>query len=174
MSLDQLFIHSFETKLGLIRTASTNTHLVYVAFPDITESEFQKSMQKLFKPTECENGGKINSLAAEQIKAYCNNELKAFDLPLHFTGTEFQQNVLRQVAKIKYGQTITYGEIAVQLEKPKASQAVGSAVGRNYIPIVIPCHRVLASNGIGGFSGGLQMKRKLLSIENSLQEFDMS
>lgn len=174
MSSAYLYLHSFETKLGTIRTAATDSDLLWLAFPGHTQREFSHQMKTLFEDFEISEGGEINNLAAEQLIAYCDGKLKAFDLPLQLFGTQFQRDVLAQVANIKYGQTKTYGAIAELLGKPLAAQAVGSAVGRNNLPIIIPCHRVLASSGIGGFSGGLDMKRKLLQIENSLTELDLS
>jgi len=82
-------------------------------------------------------------------------------------GTEFQQSVWRALQKISTGKTRSYGEIAGLIRKPKAVRAVGGACGANPIPVLIPCHRVLAANGkLGGFSGGLDWKRKLLAREN--------
>jgi O-6-methylguanine DNA methyltransferase len=82
-------------------------------------------------------------------------------------GTEFQQSVWRELQKISAGKTKSYGELAGLLRKPKAVRAVGGACGANPIPVLIPCHRVLAANGkLGGFSGGLDWKRKLLAREN--------
>ena len=81
-------------------------------------------------------------------------------------GTEFQQSVWRALQKISTGKTRSYGEIAGLIRKPKAVRAVGGACGANPIPVLIPCHRVLAANGkLGGFSGGLDWKRKLLAVE---------
>ena len=87
--------------------------------------------------------------------------------PLDWSGkTEFQKSVWRALRKIRRGQTKSYGEIARAIGKPKAVRAVGSACGANQIPVLVPCHRVLAANGkIGGFSGGLDWKRKLLARE---------
>ena len=81
-------------------------------------------------------------------------------------GTEFQRSVWRQLQEIPYGETISYGELARRVGNPKASRAVGSANGANPLPIVIPCHRVIAGNGtLGGFGGGLPMKQTLLALE---------
>ena len=91
------------------------------------------------------------------------NELPPYDLAV---GTEFQRSVWEQMSAIPMGQTRSYGEIAGALGKPGATRAVGSACGANPIPVLIPCHRVLAAHGkLGGFSGGLEWKRKLLAFE---------
>jgi O-6-methylguanine DNA methyltransferase len=81
-------------------------------------------------------------------------------------GTEFQQSVWRGLTKIRLGETVTYAELAKRIGKPKAVRAVGSACGRNPLPFIVPCHRVVASNGgLGGFSGGLSIKKALLKAE---------
>ena len=88
--------------------------------------------------------------------------INLFDIP-------FQKQVLRQTMKVPYGRTSSYGEIASRIGRPAAYRAVGNAVGANPIPIVIPCHRIIASDGgIGGFSGGLSYKKKLLALEGVL------
>lgn len=101
-----------------------------------------------------------------QLRAYFAGELESFDLPLAPQGTPFQQNVWRRLCDIPYGETISYGELAGQIGNPKASRAVGLANGANPIPIVIPCHRVIGSNGkLTGYGGGLPIKEKLLALE---------
>lgn len=86
-------------------------------------------------------------------------------LPLATAGTVFQQKVWDILLEIPYGTTVTYGEIAERISPTMSAQAVGNAVGANRLPIIIPCHRVVAANGIGGFSDGLAIKRQLLAIE---------
>jgi len=105
--------------------------------------------------------------AVEQIKAYFAGELKVFDLPLAPAGGEFQQSVLKALLAIPFGKTRTYGEIAKDLGT--FGQPVGAACGANPIPIIIPCHRVLSANGLGGFSarGGVETKIALLKLEDA-------
>jgi methylated-DNA-[protein]-cysteine S-methyltransferase len=101
-----------------------------------------------------------------QLQAYFAGELETFDLPLAPEGTPFQLGVWHRLCDIPYGKTISYGELAGQIGNPKASRAVGHANGSNPIPIVIPCHRVIGSNGkLTGFGGGLPIKEKLLALE---------
>jgi O-6-methylguanine DNA methyltransferase len=97
---------------------------------------------------------------------YFDGRRKTFGVKLDLRKTGFAKDVLRKVKKIAYGKTLTYGEIAASLGKPRAARAVGAANGANPLPIIIPCHRVVASNGLGGYGGGLPMKRKLLNHEN--------
>ena len=105
--------------------------------------------------------------AVDQLAAYFARELKEFDLPLAPRGSAFQQLVWDQLRLIAYGETASYGEIARRLGKSNAaSRAVGLANGRNPIPIVIPCHRVIGANGtLTGYAGGLERKQQLLELE---------
>jgi methylated-DNA-[protein]-cysteine S-methyltransferase len=101
-----------------------------------------------------------------QLHAYFAGELENFDLQLAPEGTPFQLGVWRSLCDIPYGETISYGELAGRIGNPKASRAVGLANGSNPIPIVIPCHRVIGSNGkLTGYGGGLPIKEKLLALE---------
>ncbi len=104
--------------------------------------------------------------AVRQLLAYFAGELEAFDLPLVPQGTPFQLAVWKRLCEIPYGETISYGELARRVGNPNASRAVGLANGSNPIPIVIPCHRVIGSNGkLTGYGGGLPIKEKLLALE---------
>ena len=104
--------------------------------------------------------------AIRQLGEYFAKMRVEFDLPLATEGTPFQRSVWRVLREIPYGATISYGELARRVGNPKASRAVGSANGKNPLPIVIPCHRVIASDGtLGGFGGGLPAKEALLALE---------
>lgn len=106
------------------------------------------------------------ALVCRQLQEYFAGEREEFDLPLHVTGTEFQVQVLAELQRIPYGETTSYGDIAKRIGRPKAVRAVGAANGRNPIPIIIPCHRVIGSNGdLTGFGGGLDTKKALLRLE---------
>jgi methylated-DNA-[protein]-cysteine S-methyltransferase len=102
-----------------------------------------------------------------QLRAYFGGELKEFDLPLAMEGTEFQIRVWNALRTIPYGETISYAQLARHIGNPKAVRAVGLANGSNPIPIIVPCHRVIGSDGsLTGFGGGLSTKRKFLELEN--------
>lgn len=102
-----------------------------------------------------------------QLAEYFNGRRQEFDLKLAPQGTEFQKQVWKQLVKIPYGQTISYGELARRINNPKASRAVGLANGKNPISIIIPCHRVIGANGsLTGFGGGLEVKQYLLDLES--------
>lgn len=101
-----------------------------------------------------------------QLDAYFAGELREFDLPLAPQGTPFQLAVWQALQTIPYGRTLTYAQLAQQLGKPKAVRAVGAANGRNPLPIIIPCHRVIGADGsLTGYGGGLPIKEALLSLE---------
>jgi methylated-DNA-[protein]-cysteine S-methyltransferase len=107
-----------------------------------------------------------------QLQAYFEGKLKEFKLPLVLEGTEFQLRVWRNLQKIPYGETVSYGQLAKRIGSPDAARAVGLANGSNPIPIIIPCHRVIGSNGdLTGFGGGLPIKKKLLALESRQLSF---
>ncbi len=105
--------------------------------------------------------------ATTQLEAYFAGELRDFDLPLAPEGTAFQLSVWSALAEIPYGETVSYGELADRVGRPKAARAVGAANGKNPLPIVLPCHRVIGSTGkLVGFGGGLHLKQALLEGEH--------
>ena len=107
-----------------------------------------------------------------QLDAYFDGKLKDFELPLCLDGTAFQLLVWNNLRKIPYGETVSYGQLAKRIGSPDAARAVGLANGSNPIPIIIPCHRVIGSNGnLTGFGGGLPLKKKLLALESRQLSF---
>jgi methylated-DNA-[protein]-cysteine S-methyltransferase len=118
-------------------------------------------------PTSAPND-KLLDEAARQLRAYLAGELREFDLPLRPTGTEFQLLTWRTLQTVPYGGTISYAELARRVGKPRAVRAVGAANGQNPLAIVLPCHRVIGSDGsLTGYGGGLPIKRWLLELEDS-------
>jgi methylated-DNA-[protein]-cysteine S-methyltransferase len=104
--------------------------------------------------------------AARQLKEYFAGKRRDFDLPLSMEGTEFQQSVWRELTKIPFGETRSYGQLAKRLNNPNGSRAVGLANGRNPIAIIVPCHRVIGADGsLTGFGGGIERKEWLLTHE---------
>jgi len=105
-------------------------------------------------------------IVRSQLAEYFAGERKDFDLPLSLSGTDFQVAVLEALRQIPYGETTSYGAVAKQIGRPKAVRAVGAANGRNPVPIIVPCHRVIGSSGdLTGFGGGLDTKAALLRLE---------
>ena len=166
--MDTLYVNSFETGLGNVHTAATDKGLAIVAIPGKSRKAFEAKINKHFPGSRILVGGPVNKQAQKQITAYLDGKLKKFTLKLDIQGTPFQKKVLKQVSRIPYGKTATYGEIASRTGCPGASRAVGNANARNCLPLVIPCHRVVTANGPGGYDGGVKMKLRLLKMEGSI------
>jgi len=125
----------------------------------------------LFPGTSPEGAFTTSSLLAElarQLDDYFQGERTYFDVPLSLRGTPFQLAVWQVLSEIPYGEVVTYGGLAHRIGRPRAARAVGGAVGANPVPIIIPCHRVLAARGLGGFGPGLHWKERLLRLEGVL------
>ncbi len=102
----------------------------------------------------------------EELSEYTSGRRRTFDVPLAFAGSEWQKVVWRELTRIPFGETRSYGEIADNLGRPGAARAVGRANASNVLPLVVPCHRVIAADGtLGGFNGGLHLKERLLEHE---------
>ena len=146
------------TPIGDLLLAGDEEALTLVGFP-------QGSMRRDPEPDWIYNE-KPFAEVRRQLNEYFAGERKDFELPLKLTGTEFQVQVLEELQRIPYGETKSYRDIAERIGRPKAVRAVGAANGRNPIPIIIPCHRVIGSHGeLTGFGGGLDTKEALLRLE---------
>jgi methylated-DNA-[protein]-cysteine S-methyltransferase len=127
---------------------------------------------ELCKKANSVGSSKVLTDAAKQIDLYLKGSLPKFSLPLKVSGTPFQLAVWRAIAKVPFGKTISYGEIATAIGKPQAARAVGAAVGANPTPLLVGCHRVLGSSGsITGYSGGQGIKTKKLLLDHESIEF---
>ncbi|MCP4424531.1 MAG: methylated-DNA--[protein]-cysteine S-methyltransferase [Chloroflexi bacterium] len=157
-----------DTPLGTIWTAVSAKGLVAVSLWDDRE-RFEAEVEKLTDSTPIYEPERIT--VAAQIRQYLNKERQKFDLEIDWSiMTPFQELALRAVVGVEYGRTATYADIARQIGKPKAVRAVGRANATNPMPLVIPCHRILGSDGkLHGFSapGGLETKAGLLQMEGS-------
>lgn len=148
-----------ETSIGKLLIAGDHAAVSYIGFPK------NGVAQEPEIGWTAGSSGPIQE-AARQLREYFAGQRTNFDLPLAPDGTDFQKKVWRQLQDIPYGETISYGELAARVGNVKASRAVGAANGKNPIPIVIPCHRVIGANGkLTGFGGGLPVKEKLLALE---------
>ena len=143
-------VRLLSTPIGLLRLSGTDDALREVRLVDAPE------------PEVCPEA--LERTAAE-LGEYFAGRRTAFTVTPAPRGTAFQRAVWRELAAVPYGQTLTYGELARRAGRPKAARAVGQAVGANPCLIVIPCHRVLASSGLGGFGCGIERKKTLLAIE---------
>lgn len=126
-------------------------------------------LKKIDKTNNYGRKTKLTDIVYEQIMDYLRGERKTFDFPYKLNGTVFQKKVWEQLTYIPYGETRTYKEIAIAIGNPKASRAVGMANNKNPMMIVVPCHRVIGSNGkLIGYGGGLDMKKMLLDLEKQV------
>ena len=129
---------------------------------EMTDKRIQQALHSAY----IEETSPVIQEAEEQLNEYFKGNRNNFNLPLLWIGTEFQQSVWNKLIQIPYGKTISYGELAQRINRPKAARAVANAVGKNPLPIIIPCHRVIGSNHtLTGFSGGLAAKKFLLQME---------
>ncbi len=143
-----------ESPIGTLRLLSDGQALVRIEFENHLQEDGDQRCDAVLEKT------------AAQLQQYFAGERRHFELPLAPGGTDFQQGVWNQLRAIPFGELRTYRDVAVSVGNLKAVRAVGVANGRNPIPIVVPCHRVVGSNGkLTGFAGGLNVKRKLLALE---------
>ena len=153
-----------DTPIGELLLAGDDDALCLVSFPE-------GSMRRDPDPDWIYNE-KPFALARQQLTEYFAGERREFDLPLKLNGTEFQMSVLQALQQIPYGETTSYADIAERIGRPKAVRAVGAANGRNPVPIIVPCHRVIGSHGeLTGFGGGLDTKEALLRLEAEHSQF---
>ena len=147
--------YCFETSVGNITAIETDNC--------ITQVFFGKSSSEDVSPLLIET--------QKQLDEYFSGKRQKFALPLTLLGTPFQQKVWQQLLTIPFGKTVSYQDIASKINNPKAAQAVGQAIHHNPIAIIIPCHRVIGKNGtLTGYAGGLNLKQKLLHLENSINK----
>ena len=162
-----LYRDVIKTPIGPLTLLSTPKGLCRVDFSRGAGQRVDRYIKKHFPDSEIKKGGEHNRKAAKQILAYLQGKLKRFSVKLDVHEAGFNRKVLGHVKGIPFGKTRTYGRIAAALGKPGAARAVGNANRLNPIPIIIPCHRVVAANGLGGYGGGLALKVKLLKIEGA-------
>nr|WP_321486809.1 methylated-DNA--[protein]-cysteine S-methyltransferase [uncultured Draconibacterium sp.] len=149
------FTQYINSPIGWLKLQSTETHLTAVCF------EYEEGEDSVIQPTVLQN-------AENQLQEYFAGKRKDFNLQLAPEGTEFQQKIWRLVQKVDFGKTTSYLDIAIQSGSEKNTRAVGMANGKNPIPIIIPCHRIVGSSGkLTGYAGGLERKRWLLNHELS-------
>ena len=153
-----------ETPIGSLLLAGDENGLAVVGFPE-------GSGRREPEPDWIFNEKPFTE-AQRQLSEYFDGRRQDFDLPLNPTGTEFQLQVLDELQRIPYGTTCSYSDIAERIGRPKAVRAVGAANGRNPIPVIIPCHRVIGASGdLTGFGGGLPTKEALLRLELENSQF---
>lgn len=163
---ETIWYDELPTPIGLLRLVADAKGLREVWFEG---GKHQKSPD----PGWMHDPGKL-AFARVQLEEYFAGARQTFSLPLHPVGTPFQLSVWHELANIPYGATISYGEMARRIRQPQAMRAVGAANGRNPLPIVLPCHRVIGANGsLTGFGGGLPVKHFLLAMEAQVADGDL-
>lgn len=157
-SLDTIYYDRIDSPIGSLCLVA-DAH-------GLREVRFAVERRPSALPTEWIESRKQLSTARQQVTEYLTGRRRVFDLPLNFQGTPFQLAVWAQLCAIPFGTTTSYGELARRMGKPTAFHAVGAAIGRNPMPVIAPCHRVIGTNGkLTGYAGGLPIKEFLLNLE---------
>ncbi len=160
---------SFDSPIGVGQVAASERGIVSVGLPNMAEASFLEQLGEL-SPRILERPQRLDE-ALRELDQYFDGERHEFELALDWrlVGRGFAGKVLRETAKLPYGVTASYGEIAARAGNPRAYRAAGTALGHNPIPIVVPCHRILrAGNVLGNYGGGPEMKAFLLQLEGAL------
>ena len=167
----KIFYADIESPIGTLWAAKTRRELLRLNLP-CSEKQFLTELKKQTKDKPEYRPSKLDTLSL-WLDEYFKGKTQEYPGSIQLKGTSFQKKVWRAIHNIPYGKLTSYGNIAKVIKKPKASRAVGNAVGQNPITIIIPCHRVVWNNGgIGGFGGGLHRKRFLLNLEGILPSFE--
>lgn len=163
-----------ETPIGTLQLASTATGLIYVGLPRSSGTGLAGFLARRFPRCRRRRAYAPHREAIRQLLEYLDGKRCAFELDLDLRGTPFQQRVWQTLLEIPYGETRSYGEVAAAIGQPGAPRAVGLANGANPLPLVIPCHRVVAAGGrIGGYGGGVRLKQRLLAMEQTAVARDL-
>lgn len=154
--------YSFESPIGKLTLYFVETDIIALSFAE--EGDNLKYIERYYgTPVEVD---KENYNYHEEVIKYLEGKLKEFNMPIAFKGTPFQESVWKELLNIPYGETRTYKELAEKVGCPKGPRAVGGALNKNPIAIIVPCHRVVGSDGnLVGFAGGIELKDKLLKLE---------
>jgi len=169
-AMDVIHTAEFESPVGSLRLASTSVGLAYIQLPHANGRGFEGWRTRHMQGAVVKQGFEPNRSYVMQVLEFLEGKREVFDLPLDLRGTEFQVAVYREVARIPFGETRSYQEIATAVGRPSATRAVGAANGANPVSLVVPCHRVIAANGqLQGYGGGLDLKAKLLAMERGLK-----
>ncbi|MBL8861392.1 MAG: methylated-DNA--[protein]-cysteine S-methyltransferase [Planctomycetes bacterium] len=157
------------TRLGPVHVAATPRGVCRICLPgggDALLALRRECAERAGRPLLVEDAAAVRDVL-QQIEAYVEGEGTRFRIRLDVRGTEFQLRVWAALQRIPYGVTRTYAEVASDMGAPRACRAVGAANGRNPAPLVVPCHRVVGRDGLGGFTGSLDVKRALLALERA-------
>ena len=151
-----LFTHLYNSPVGDIRLLKDDSDLIGVSFSN-----------RVFCDANARNDENTFKIITNQLNEYFFEGRKNFSIQYRLPFTGFRSEVFKEMIKIPYGECVTYSYLAKKVGNPKAYRAVGSSCGKNPLPLVVPCHRVVAKSGLGGFTGGLDIKRFLLELESN-------
>ena len=161
-----IYYTAVDSPLGRLYLAHYKHDLCSLNLGEGAKDKLFAYIKKTFPAAELKASKPDLEETIRQLSEYFAGERTDFDLKIFLSGTDFQKQVWNGLVEIPYGKTISYGELATRLNSPGGMRAVGAANGQNPIPIIIPCHRVIAADGsLGGYTGGLPIKRKLLDLE---------
>ena len=168
--MNVIHIHYYKSPIGEIMLGSYDGKLCLADWRyRRMRTTIDKRIQKALNASYVEENTPVLSEAQKQLEAYFNMQRKSFDIPLLMLGTDFQKSVWEALVQIPFGQTRSYLDLAKTIDNEKAVRAVASANGANAISIMIPCHRIIGSDGaLVGYAGGLPAKKKLLALEKNL------
>jgi methylated-DNA-[protein]-cysteine S-methyltransferase len=148
-------IFFYDTQIGKIGIGQQNDKIIAIVFDG---EKYDSSWEEKDTP--------FKKKVLKQMEEYLEGKRKTFDIDIYINTTEFSNKVLKEISKIAYGKTTSYRDIAISIGNPKASRAVGTVCNRNPLPLIIPCHRVIATNGsLVGYRGGIDVKKQLLDLE---------
>ncbi len=162
----QFYYTDFQTPIGNIKIAASSKGVCYIELVSMTNDSFENQFTKLFGVHPVKHNTYCKEIETS-LTQYFSGALKEFKLPIDLIiGTDFQKKVWKCLKTVPFGNIKTYKWVAEKIDMPKACRAVGNANGQNPIPIIIPCHRIVCSDGkLGGFSSGIDIKKKLLALE---------
>jgi O-6-methylguanine DNA methyltransferase len=158
-------IAELESPIGPLRILSTESGLAYLELPHANGRGLAGWLARNAPGVRPTLAFAPNRAAAVQVAEYLEGKRERFELPLDLRGTPFQLRVWGELLRIPYGETRSYADVARAIGEPGAPRAVGAANGANPVALVVPCHRVVATHGLGGYGGGLPLKRQLLALE---------
>ncbi|MGB9772647.1 MAG: methylated-DNA--[protein]-cysteine S-methyltransferase [Bacteroidota bacterium] len=167
--METAYCTSFQSSIGTIYVASTDRGICKISLPRETKKDFIAWLHQHFDDYAVVESRSKNKTLIDELSRYFKRRLVQFTLPLDDRGTPFQRKVWRELLRVPYGRTITYKELARRVGAPKAYRAIGQALHANPLPILVPCHRVIGSDGsLKGYTSGVKTKEFLLRLEGAL------
>ncbi|MSP64381.1 MAG: methylated-DNA--[protein]-cysteine S-methyltransferase [Ignavibacteria bacterium] len=165
-----IYLSNYKSPIGVLKIYSTEKGLCHLALPKTKLVETQKWFNKYYFTNNIKKSNSINKLIHLELKNYFKGKSRKFTNSFDLRGTPFQIKVWKELLKIPFSKVISYKQLANNVKNKNAFRAVGSANGKNPISIIIPCHRVINQNGkLGGYSGGLSIKKYLLELEKNVK-----